>query len=60
MSEASSKKTQLALGNKQKAGSSWATPEKDAEQFEIGKWFSPEKANCFKRFAPISTSPRAA
>ena len=52
MSEASSRKTQLAVANKQKAGSTWATPEKDAELLEIGKWFSLEATNCFKRFAP--------
>lgn len=52
MNEAASKKTQMALGNKQKAGGHWPTPEKDAELLEIGKWFQFEATNCFKRFDP--------
>jgi hypothetical protein len=38
MSEASSKKTQMAVRNKAKAGTPWAKPDRDKQLLEIGKW----------------------
>lgn len=51
MSQASSKKTQMALANKQKTSAPYATPQTDQELYELGVWFQSEATNCFKRFA---------
>ena len=51
MNEASTKKTQLALANKQKTSAPYATPDADQQIYDLSIWFTTEGKDCFKRFA---------
>jgi len=52
MNKASSKKTQVALANKQKTSAPYGTPDADKQIYELGIWFNNEAKDCFKTFAP--------